>query len=1000
MANIYESAYPKFKDNISQKELNEVYAPTIKEINYAKQVSRGKTVLCFLILLKTFQRLGYFVSIEKVPVIIIDFISNITKNTTSSNTLSNYNNSGTRLRHTQAIREYLNVKKYDSKARHLIVEVIATAAKTKDEPLDLVNLAIEELIRNYYELPTFNTLEKAAKRIRLSINRSFYKTIVSSLNEDLKQKIDSLIENEEESRYTKWNTLKEDPSSPTVNHLKELVSHLKWLKELNILTKNLENIPYVKIKQFALEAKSLDASKMKQLEPFKRYALILSLIYIQTSNTIDDLAEMLIKRMMLIHRKGKDALEKYRKDHVQITDKLVTTLKYLVMAYQKEGTIEDKFSAINSVLSSKNEEVLENCEAHLSYAGNNYYSFLWTYFKSHRTVLLDIIKNIKICSTNQDLSLEETINFLRTNENKRADWIETIRTENKGNKDEKKIQLLNLSWIPDVWWKLVTEKSNRGTYPEKVNRRHFEVCLFTQIMWDLKSGDLYIEGGDKYSDFREQLISWEDYNKNKDLFGKQVNLPVESADFVKQLKGMMQKTITDTDKSFPDNQHVKIVNHEPVLTKLEKIKYPEQKKKIDKLIEERLKPINILDVISDTNYWLNWTKYFGLISGHESKLKNPNERYLLSTFCYGCNIGPTQLAQSFEEVTRKHISWISQHHITEEKIENATFHIINGYHVLPLPKLWGTGNIAATDGTQKDLYRHNLFAEGHIRYGGYGGLAYNLVSDTYMILFTHFIPCGTWEGTYLVDLLMSNKSDIQPNTIHGDTQSQNAPVFGLAYLLGINLMPRIRNWKDLTLYRPDENKKYKHIDKLFTDVIDWALIETYFPDMLRVAMSIKEGKIKPSTILKKLGTYSRKNKLYQAFRELGRVIRTDYLMKYMGDIELRSTIQSATNKSEGYNGFSKWISFGNNGVIRENTRDDQRKIIKYNQLVASCLIFYNACMLTHVIEDLKAEGHVIDDATLASLSPFITHHINRFGKYKFDPSRKPIAIKYDFMKRE
>ena len=110
MANIYESAYPKFKDNISQKELNEVYAPTIKEINYAKQVSRGKTVLCFLILLKTFQRLGYFVSIEKVPVIIIDFISNITKNTTSSNTLSNYNNSGTRLRHTQAIREYLNVK--------------------------------------------------------------------------------------------------------------------------------------------------------------------------------------------------------------------------------------------------------------------------------------------------------------------------------------------------------------------------------------------------------------------------------------------------------------------------------------------------------------------------------------------------------------------------------------------------------------------------------------------------------------------------------------------------------------------------------------------------------------------------------------------------------------------------------------------------------------------------------------------------------------------------
>jgi TnpA family transposase len=165
--------------------------------------------------------------------------------------------------------------------------------------------------------------------------------------------------------------------------------------------------------------------------------------------------------------------------------------------------------------------------------------------------------------------------------------------------------------------------------------------------------------------------------------------------------------------------------------------------------------------------------------------------------------------------------------------------------------------------------------------------------------------------------------------------------------------------------------------------------------MLRVALSIKEGKIKPSAILNKLGTYSRKNKLYQAFRELGRVTRTIYLMKYIGSAELRSTIQSATNKNEAYNNFSKWIAFGNNGIIRENVRDEQRKIIKYNQLASNCLIFYKTCMLTHIIEDLISEGYIIEDATLSSLSPFLTNHINRFGKYKLDLERKPIEIKYD-----
>jgi len=50
----------------------------------------------------------------------------------------------------------------------------------------------------------------------------------------------------------------------------------------------------------------------------------------------------------------------------------------------------------------------------------------------------------------------------------------------------------------------------------------------------------------------------------------------------------------------------------------------------------------------------------------------------------------------------------------------------------------------------------------------------------------------------------------------------------------------------------------------------------------------------------------------------------------MMDEGLRSIIQAATNKSEAFNGFAKWLSFGSEGIIAENDRDQQRKIIKYN----------------------------------------------------------------------
>lgn len=79
--------------------------------------------------------------------------------------------------------------------------------------------------------------------------------------------------------------------------------------------------------------------------------------------------------------------------------------------------------------------------------------------------------------------------------------------------------------------------------------------------------------------------------------------------------------------------------------------------------------------------------------------------------------------------------------------------------------------------------------------------------------------------------------------------------------------------------------------------------------MLRVVLSIMEGKIAPSTILKRLGSQSRKNKLYYAFRELGRAVRTQFLLQYIHDIELRRTISAATNKSEESNQFADWIAF-------------------------------------------------------------------------------------------
>jgi TnpA family transposase len=86
--------------------------------------------------------------------------------------------------------------------------------------------------------------------------------------------------------------------------------------------------------------------------------------------------------------------------------------------------------------------------------------------------------------------------------------------------------------------------------------------------------------------------------------------------------------------------------------------------------------------------------------------------------------------------------------------------------------------------------------------------------------------------------------------------------------------PRMRTWADVTFYRPAKSIRYHHIESLFTGEIDWKLIATHWQDIMQVVLSIQAGRVMPSMLLRKLGTYNRKSRLYRAFRELGSTERT------------------------------------------------------------------------------------------------------------------------------
>lgn len=982
MSSINETAYPQLGADIAEKDLLVLFTPTPQERRFIADAYRRVTTQALIaIQLKVLQRLGYFSMMVDVPEVVVRHICKCLRILVFPTAARKaYDESGSKTVHQRLLREYVGLRVLGTDGQTWLEEQAVKAAQTKQELPDIINVLLEELLHHRYELPGFVTLSRAAARARTRVNDEIQRRIASSLDDKQRGQIDHLFTTR--AGRSQWEQLKREPKQPSVREVASFLTHIEAVRKLADSLPKPGDVPVSKRTQFVLEARALNVREMMALKPIKRYALAVLLIHAQLQKAVDDIAEIFIRSVRNMHNVARDRLKEYQLEHVEQGEALIAQFREVLTAFDDGGSDPERIEKMRGVLGDDPAAWIERCDEHIAFAGNNYYPFMLQPYRSKRALLFQCLDAMLLKSSSPDESLLQTIA-----------WISQFRSSHKEHvRADTGFGSVNLDWLVDKKWRSLIVGSDAAS--ELVHRKYLELCVFSHVMEELKSGDLYVQNSDQFDDYRDHLVSWEQFDAEVGDYSAMVGLPADGSGFVTLLKQQLLDVSQKMDDRFPDNEHVDITETGLLIRRTDRAPPPEGLPEVDQAITNSMATTSILDVLTETERWLDLHKLFGPLSGFESKVDDPRKRFLTTLFCYGCNLGPTQTALSVKGLSRKQVAWLNLHYVTEERLDKAIFKVVNAYNRFSLPQYWGTGKSASADGTKWNVYEQNLMSEYHLRYGGYGGIGYYHVSDMYIALFGNFIPCGVYEAVYILDGLVKNESDIQPDTLHGDTQAQSAPVFGLAHLLGIKLMPRIRNIKELVFFRAEPGVSYKHIQSLFRGTIDWDLLALHYRDMLRVAVSIKLGKITPSMILRRLGTFSRKNKLYFAFRELGRVIRTMFLLNYINDVELRRSIHAATNKSEEFNNFVKWLFFGGEGIIAENLRHEQRKVIKYSQLVANMVILHNVQWMSRKLKELQGQGYQVGEPVLKALSPYRTTHINRYGDYTLDLSRPVAPIDY------
>ncbi|EMN5288403.1 MULTISPECIES: Tn3 family transposase [Pseudomonas] len=977
MASVERTAYPVLPNQVAAKELHRSYTLSEAEAEWISRSAKSPALSVGLaVQLKVFQQLHYFVPLDEIPQGIIDHVRQCMR--FGTRTVPRYSNARTLYRHQVAIRQFLQVTPfYNSDGLALTAQIAEECAQVLEQRVDLINAMIEELIQRGYELPAYSTLNNAAETALANAQEATFNLVVARTPIEVIYRLKELLDTDFGRRQSDFNALKQAPKKPSRKHLEVLIDHLAWLDSFGDLDTIFEGIVETKIRHFSAQAAAADVSELKDCSLPKRYTLMLALIYRMRVRTRDHLAEMFIRRISTIHKRAKEELEQIQVRQRQKLERLVATLAGVLQILAQEPDDQEAGSLIREYLcpEGKLDQFREACAEVQATGGNNYLPLIWRHFKSHRSLLFRLSHLLQLEPTTQDRSLIQALHLIQDNENLHREWID---------------EHVDLSFASERWAKVVRRPASEGP---PTNRRYLEVCVFSYLASELRSGDLCVKGSESFADYREQLLPWSVCLERLPAYCEKVGLPGTAKAFVAALKSQLEESAQQLDDKFPSCRGDVSINDagEPVLRRVIARDIPPSAISLQTAIVQRMPARHVLDIMANIEHWIQFSRHFGPMSGNDPKLKAPAERYLMTIFAMGCNLGPNQAARHLAgNVTPHMLSYTNRRHLSLEKLDKANRELVELYLQLDLPKLWGDGKAVAADGTQFDFYDDNLLAGFHFRYRKLGAVAYRHVANNYIAVFQHFIPPGIWEAIYVIEGLLKADLSVEADTVYSDTQGQSATVFAFTHLLGINLMPRIRNWRDLVMCRPERGASYKHINRLFTDTADWHLIATHWQDLMQVALSIQAGKISSPMLLRKLGSYSRRNKLYHAAQALGSVIRTIFLLNWIGSRELRQEVTANTNKIESYNGFSKWLSFGGD-VIAENDPDEQQKRLRYNDMVASSVILQNTVDMMCILKKLARDGWRFTDEDVSFLSPYLTNNVKRFGEFNLKLNRPPEA---------
>ena len=507
----------------------------------------------------------------------------------------------------------------------------------------------------------------------------------------------------------------------------------------------------------------------------------------------------------------------------------------------------------------------------------------------------------------------------------------------------------------------------------------------------LKRRDVFVPAGRRYADPRQGLLSGEAWNAARLTVCRALDRSPDAETEVGDLTARLDRAWHQVAANLPNNPAARIERRndrdELVLSPLDKLERPPSLIALQSAISARMPKVDLPDVMLEVATRSGFADVFTHVSERHARVEEFTTSLCGGLIAQACNIGFEPLVRTDQPaLSRERLSWVSQNFIRPETIAAANARIVAAQNALPIAHIWGNGEVASADGIRFVAPSHAIHAGPNPKYFGAGrGITYyNLVSNQFTGLNAIVVPGTLRDSLVILGLLLGQETDLEPTEIMTDTAAYADTIFGLFWLLGYQFSPRLADIGDARFWRIDRAADYGPLNGLARNRINTDLVTRNWEDMLRLAGSLKLGRIHAGAIMRVLQVKDRPTTLARALAELGRIIKTLHMLGYIDSKEKRRRILTQLNRQEFRHRLARRVCHGDRGEIRKAHRHEQEEQLGALGLTLNAIALWNSTYIQAAIGQLTQEGWSISDADIARVSPLLFKHINFLGRYAFD----------------